>query len=169
MNAANLIFDDIGSGPAIILLHGFPFNRSMWRDQIEFLSGRGYHCIAPDLRGLGENKSDGEISTMEEMARDVAVLMDEFKINRAIIGGLSMGCYVAFEFVHLFPSRIEALVLAGARAEGADKAEKKLREQQARRVLEQGMTHAIDSILQSLLSPRTLAESRTWFHAYERW
>jgi pimeloyl-ACP methyl ester carboxylesterase len=150
--------NDLGDGPAVILLHGFPFNRSMWREQIDFLSARGYRVVAPDLRGLGENKSDGEIATMEDMARDVAALMDELKIDRAIIGGLSMGCYVAFEFIHLFPSRVEALVLAGARAEGADKAEKKSREQQAKRVLEQGMTHAIDSILQSLLSPRTLAE-----------
>jgi len=151
-------FSDNGSGSTVILLHGFPFNRSMWRGQIEFLSARGYRCVAPDLRGLGENKSDAEIATMEEMARDVAELMDELKIDRAIICGLSMGCYVAFEFAHMFPSRVEALVLAGARAEGADKAEKKSREQQAKRVREQGMTHAIDSISQSLLSPRTLAE-----------
>ncbi len=151
-------FDDLGTGSVVVLLHGFPFNRSMWREQIEFLSARGYRCIAPDLRGLGENKSYGEIATMEDMARDVAALMDELKINRAVICGLSMGCYVAFEFAHLFPSRVEALVLAGARAEGADKAEKKSREQQAKRVLEQGMTHAIDSILQSLLSRRTLTE-----------
>jgi len=150
--------NDLGDGPAVILLHGFPFNRSMWREQIDFLSARGYRVIAPDLRGLGENKSDGEIETMEDMARDVATLMDELKIDSAVIGGLSMGCYVAFEFIRLFPSRVQALVLAGGRAEGADKAEKKSREQQAQRVLEQGMTHAIDSILQSLLSPRTLAE-----------
>jgi pimeloyl-ACP methyl ester carboxylesterase len=151
-------FDDLGTGSAVVLLHGFPFNRSMWRKQVDFLSARGYRVVAPDLRGLGENKSDGEIATMDDMARDVAALMDELKIDSAIIGGLSMGCYVAFEFAHLFPSRVEALVLAGGRAEGADKAEKKSREQQAKRVIEQGMDHAIDSILQSLLSPRTLAE-----------
>jgi len=150
--------DDLGTGKAVVFLHGFPFNRSMWREQIEFLRAHGYRVVAPDLRGLGENRSDDEVATMEDMARDVAALMDELKIDRAIIGGLSMGCYVAFEFIHLFPSRVRALVLAGARAEGADKAEKKSREQQAKRVLEQGMTHAIDSILQSLLSPRTLAE-----------
>lgn len=130
----------------------------MWREQIEFLSAHGYRCIAPDLRGLGENRSANEINTMEEMASDVARLMDESQINRAVICGLSMGCYVAFDFIHLFPARVSALVLAGGRAEGADKAERQSREQQARRVVEQGMTHAIDSILKSLLSPRTLAD-----------
>jgi pimeloyl-ACP methyl ester carboxylesterase len=152
-----MYYDDVGSGATILFLHGFPFNRSMWRDQIEFLSARGYRCVAPDLRGLGEDKSVGEIATMEDMARDVAGLMDKLKIGRAIVCGLSMGCYVVFEFAHLFSSRVSALVLAGGRCAGPDKAEKQSREQQARRLLEQGMAHSIDSILQSLLAARTLA------------
>ena len=75
---------------AVVLLHGFPFNRSMWGEQIDFLSARGYRCVAPDLRGLGENKSANEVNPMDEMARDVATLMDELKIDQAIICGLSM-------------------------------------------------------------------------------
>lgn len=162
-----------GSEPAIVFLHGFPFNRSMWREQIEFLSARGYRCVAPDLRGLGENVAQTSVcdsstpdhrlksvplTTMEDMARDVATLFDELKIHQAVICGLSMGCYVAFEFVHLFPARVSALVLAGGRCEGPDKAEKQSREQQARQVLEQGFAPSVESILQSLLAPRTLAE-----------
>lgn len=156
--SASTIYEDVGTGPAIIFLHGFPFNRSMWREQLEFLSARGYRCVAPDLRGLGENKLSSDINTMADMARDVASLMDELKVDDAVIAGLSMGCYVAFDFVNQFPSRVRGLVLAGGRAEGPDKAEKQSREQQARRVLEKGMAHAVDSILQSLLSAKTLAE-----------
>ena len=151
-----MIYDDVGEGEALVFLHGFPFNRSMWREQIEFLSAHGYRCVAPDLRGLGENLSANEINTMEDMARDVAALMDELRIDRAIICGLSMGCYVAFEFIHQFPERVRALILAGARAEGPDKAEKQSREAQAKRVLEQGFAPSVESILESLLSPRTL-------------
>jgi pimeloyl-ACP methyl ester carboxylesterase len=163
-------FNDIGAGCAVIFLHGFPFNRSMWREQIEFLSARGYRCIAPDLRGLGEmsdklqfvaeaeRQAEACRTTMDDMARDVATLMDELKIDQAVICGLSMGCYVAFEFADLFPSRVSALVLAGARCEGPDKAEKQSREQQARRVLEQGFRPSVDNIIQSLLAPRTLSD-----------
>src|SRR5256885_16877339 len=89
---------------------------------------------------------------MDDMARDVATLLDELKIDQAVICGLSMGCYVAFEFAHLFPSRVSALVLAGGRCEGPDKAEKQSREQQAKRVLEQGFAPSVESILQSLLA-----------------
>lgn len=156
MSTSTSHFDDMGNGSAVVFLHGFPFNRSMWREQLEFFSTHGYRCIAPDLRGLGENQSANEINTMADMARDVCGLMDELKIESAIICGLSMGCYVVFEFVHLFPARARALVLAGGRAEGPDKAEKKSREQQAERVLAQGFAPSVESILQSLLSPRTI-------------
>src|SRR5437588_10694032 len=115
MISAPTPFNDIGNGCAVIFLHGFPFNRSMWRAQIDFLSAHGYRCVAPDLRGLGENKLASYVSTVDDMARDVGTLMDELKIDQAIICGLSMGCYVAFEFAHLFPSRVIAMVLAGGR------------------------------------------------------
>ena len=79
-----MAYDDIGSGPALILLHGYPFDRSMWREQIDFLSAQGYRVVAPDLRGMGETKATGEISTMADMARDVAALMDRVKIDQAV-------------------------------------------------------------------------------------
>ena len=153
-----IVYDDQGQGVSIILLHGFPFDRSMWREQIDFLSACGYRVIAPDLRGLGETKASGEISAMEDMARDVAALMDELKVERAVICGLSMGAYVAFEFIALFPTRVRALVLAGARAQAADDSERKTREQQAQRVLAEGMGFAVESILTNLLAPGTLTK-----------
>jgi pimeloyl-ACP methyl ester carboxylesterase len=151
-------FDDLGTGRAVVLLHGFPFNRSMWREQIEFLSARNFRVVAPDLRGLGDNKSDDEVTTMADMARDVAALMDRLKIDRATICGLSMGCYVAFEFLNLFPGRVEALVLCGPRAQGPDDAEKKSREEQAQRVLAEGMQFAVASISTNLLAQKTVTE-----------
>ena len=166
-----------GRGPAVILLHGFPFNRSMWRGQIEFLSAHDYRVVAPDLRGLGEmsgklqfvtdaagreTRRQAEayrtVATMEEMARDVAALMDQLKIDRAVICGLSMGCYVAFEFIHLFRSRVRALVLCGPRAQGPDDAEKKARADQAQRALAEGMQFAVASISRNLLAEATLRE-----------
>lgn len=166
-------FDDLGDGGAIVLLHGFPLNRSMWLEQIDFLSARGYRVIAPDLRGLGANvaqTSVGESSsedhrlksvplvTMEAMARDVAALMDELKIESAVICGLSMGCYVAFEFIQLFPSRVNALVLCGPRAQGPDEAERASREAQAQRVLHEGMNFAVESISKNLLAAATIKD-----------
>ena len=158
-------YDDFGQGPAIFLLHGFPFNRTMWREQTDFLSSRGFRVIAPDLRGLGANVTEAASdqglksvspATMDDMARDVAALMTELKIGKAIICGLSMGCYVAFEFLHLFRARVLALVLCGPRAQGPDEAEKASRETQAQRVLAEGMGFAVESISKTLLAQQTV-------------
>src|SRR5204863_9399820 len=118
----------------------------MWNEQAGYLTGRGYRVFAPDLRGLGDIRLDDEIATMDDMARDVATLVNESKTDRAIICGLSMGCYVAFEFVRLFPARVAALILCGPKAQGPDETERLNREAQALRVLAEGMEFAVESI-----------------------
>jgi pimeloyl-ACP methyl ester carboxylesterase len=177
MSTTELVYTDEGSGPAVILLHGYPFDRSMWRKQIDFLSAHGYRVVAPDLRGFGEMSdklqfvadADREperqaeayrtVTTMADMASDVAALIDELKIDQATICGLSMGGYVAFEFVHLFPTRVRALVLAGTRAPADNEQEKQAREQQAQRILAEGMSGIAEATLPKLMAPRTLAEN----------
>jgi pimeloyl-ACP methyl ester carboxylesterase len=158
MNRIGIASDDFGKGPAIVLLHGFPFDRSMWREQVEFLSASGYRVLASDLRGMGENKGGDVIATMDVMARDVSALMDQLSIDRAVICGLSMGGYVAFGFVHLFPSRVRALVLAGTRAPADNEQEKQAREQQAQKILAEGMSGIAEASLPKLLALRTRAE-----------
>jgi len=169
----DMAYTDRGSGPEIILLHGYPFDRSMWREQIDFLNSHGFRVLAPDLRGFGESvaptsicvSSDTDyrpesvpLSPMEDMARDVSALMDELKIDQAAICGLSMGGYVAFEFVHLFPTRARALILAGTRAPADNEQERQARLQQVEQMLAKGMGGVAEASLPRLLAPRTLAE-----------
>jgi pimeloyl-ACP methyl ester carboxylesterase len=174
----DLAYDDRGQGPTLVFLHGYPFNRAMWQGQIEFFSARGFRCVAPDLRGLGESsdklqaaesrplkretarqaEAHQTITTMQEMARDAALLMDALKIERAAICGLSMGSYVALEFIRLFGSRADALILAGARAQAADEDEQRSRQQQAEQALKNGITPVADVMLPKLFARRTLAE-----------
>jgi pimeloyl-ACP methyl ester carboxylesterase len=158
---------------AIILLHGYPFDRSMWREQIEFLSAHGYHVMAPDLRGFGETVTQTSVcesaelnhrlksvplTTMADMARDVAALMDTLEIDQATICGLSMGGYVAFEFVQLFPARVSSLVLAGTRAPADNEQEKQARLEQVEQMLAIGMNGIAEASVPKLLAQRTLAE-----------
>ena len=148
---------DTGIGEAVLLLHGFPFDKSMWEPQIGVLTNNGFRAVVPDFPGFGETSWSGETITMDEMACCCAALLDKLKIERAVICGLSMGSYVTFELAHLFPNRVSALVLAGARAGGPDEAERTSRDQQAKRALAEGMNFAIDSILNNMLAPGTLA------------
>jgi pimeloyl-ACP methyl ester carboxylesterase len=152
-----MAYDDQGTGPAVVLLHGYPFNRSMWREQAEALAAK-YRVITPDLRGLGETSVTDGPATMEEMARDVSALLDELRIGRVTLGGLSMGGYVALAFYRRFPLRVRSLVLADTRAR-ADTPEARLnREEQAVKILGQGMEAVAGDFLKKVLTARTLSD-----------
>lgn len=153
-----MAYVEVGQGPAVLFLHGYPFDKSMWSKQIDAITTSGFRAIAPDLPSLGETKSSSEVATMDEMARDVAGLLDELNVENAVICGLSMGGYVAFEFIHLFPERVRGLVLAGTRAPADNEQEKAGREQQVQTMLRAGMVPISIATLPKLLAQRTLAE-----------
>src|SRR5215204_3995679 len=149
-----MAYDDVGRGAAVVPLHGFPFDRSMWREQSQALSST-CRVVAPDLRGQGETSLGGVDVTMGEMAEDVASLLDALKVERAVLGGLSMGGYVAFEFFRRFPERVRALVLADTRPQADTDEARHAREGNAQRVLRGGMASLVDSMLPKLLSAAT--------------
>jgi pimeloyl-ACP methyl ester carboxylesterase len=155
-----LAYEASGEGLPVVLLHGFPFNRTLWREQVEALRER-YTVITLDLRGHGETPATtGDApATMEEMARDVSALLDELRIDvPVVLGGLSMGGYVALAFYRLFPERVRALLLADTRPH-ADTEEARLnRAETATRALREGMTTIADTMLPKLLAPATHAE-----------
>jgi 3-oxoadipate enol-lactonase len=110
-----LSFEMIGEGIPIILLHGYPLNRSIWKGVIPFLQDIS-NVVLPDLRGHGNSPvPEGEYS-METMAADVTALMDKMKIEQAIIVGHSMGGYVSLALARYYPERMLGLGLIGTQA-----------------------------------------------------
>ena len=153
-----MAYDDVGSGPVVLLLHGYPFNRSMWREQTEALQTANYRVITPDLRGHGETTATSETATMEEMARDVLALLDALEIERITLGGLSMGGYVALAFYRRFPLRTRALILADTRPQADTLDARRNREEQAQKILKEGMQSIAEDFLKKVLTPATLNE-----------
>lgn len=152
----DLAYDDKGSGPPIVLLHGFPFNRSIWDEQVAVLTDR-YRVITPDLRGMGETPLPADCaSEMTDMARDVAALLDQLEIRRVVIGGLSMGGYVAFAFYRLFPLRTRGLILADTRPQADTEEGRAIRLQQVERVKKGGMAGISEVLLEKLFSAKTV-------------
>jgi pimeloyl-ACP methyl ester carboxylesterase len=152
----NLAYDDSGSGSAVVLLHGYPFNRSLWAEQVDALK-HDSRVITPDLRGFGETDAS-ESSSMDQMADDVAKLMDALEIPSAIIGGLSMGGYVVLAFQKKYPERVKALVLADTRPQGDTDEAKKTRATQANQAKTQGMNGIADGMLPKLLTAETVSK-----------
>lgn len=104
------------SQPTLVLIHAFPFDSRMWDAQRAALAGE-FPIYTPDLPGFGGTpRLDGEELSMELAARFVERELDARKIARCVIGGLSMGGYVAFECWRLFPERITGMILADTKA-----------------------------------------------------
>src|SRR5262245_47186431 len=117
--AMQLAYTDEGPGAAVVLLHGFPLSRGMWTSQVEGI-GSIFRVIAPDLRGHGDSPAPEGVYTMDEMADDVIELLDALHLDiPVVIGGLSMGGYVALSIAARYPERLRALMLMDTRA-GAD-------------------------------------------------
>ncbi len=152
-----ITYDDVGMGSAVVLIHGYPFNRSLWTEQTEALTSR-FRVVTPDLRGFGESDASEGPATMNRMAQDVAKLMDHLGIDQAVIAGLSMGGYVALAFVKQFPSRVKALVLADTRAQADTEEGKQTRAQQAEKAMAEGMAGIADAMLPKLLTPETVSK-----------
>ena len=152
-----MTYTDTGVGRPVVLIHGYPFNRSLWNEQVAALSN-SYRIITPDLRGFGESDSSPGPATMNRMAQDVAQLLDHLEITRAVICGLSMGGYVALAFYKQFPSRVRALILADTRAQSDTEEGKQTRAQQAEKALSEGMAGIADAMLPKLLTPETVSK-----------
>lgn len=155
-----LAFDDYGPGPVVVLLHGFPLSRKMWGSQ-ESSVGSTYRVIAPDLRGHGETAAPDGVYTMDAMADDVIELLDAMQLREPlVVGGLSMGGYVALSLVLRYPERVRGLMLMDTRATADTPEAAKNREDLARTVeTSNSVGHVVDAMLPKLFAPKT-AERR---------
>ena len=108
-----LAFKDVGRGAPVVLIHAFPLSSKMWA---RLKSLEGVRLITPDLPGFAGSERQAKPS-IPEMAKEIARLLDSLKLAEPVIlGGLSMGGYVAFEFLRQFPGRVRGLGLFSTRA-----------------------------------------------------
>ncbi|BBO36002.1 alpha/beta fold hydrolase [Lacipirellula parvula] len=120
VEGVRLACEDVGSGPPIVLLHGFPLDHTMWNAQIAALQSH-FRVIAPDLRGFGDSHlADGDAENgvgMERYAADVIALLDWLQISEPVVlAGLSMGGYIGWQAVLRWPERIRGLIPCDTRA-----------------------------------------------------
>lgn len=111
VNNIHMSYDDIGEGKIpVIFLHGYPFDKTMWRLQLEALKSSN-RVIACDIRGFGASKNEESSFSIDLFADDLIKFMDKLTIDKAVICGLSMGGFIALNALKRFPSRFEALIL----------------------------------------------------------
>jgi len=150
IDGASIEYEVRGEGPAVLLLHAFPLGLFMWDAQAEALSPT-HRVVRFDARGFGGSAAGEGPLTMERIADDGAFLLDHLGIEKAVVGGCSMGGYAAFAFVRRHPQRLAGLVLQDTRA-GGDPAEAKAnRATLAAKVLAEGAPAAVEAFLPKLV------------------
>lgn len=156
-----LSYLDQGVGPVLLLVHGFPLDHTLWREQMEPLS-RSLRLIVPDLRGFGHSPlptPPPEQWAMADHARDLVELLDHLKIQEPVaVCGLSMGGYITLALWKHWPQRVGRLLLVHTRAIADSEEVRRTRQQQAAVVLASGIGMIVEGILPRLLHPETLAQ-----------
>jgi YbgC/YbaW family acyl-CoA thioester hydrolase len=153
VNGVSLAVEVRGEGPAVLFVHGYPLDRTIWREQIEALEG--YRRIAPDLRGMGQSDAPDLGYAMSTYAADLAALLDALAVDDVVLCGLSMGGYVSFEFLRRWRHRVRGLVLMDTRAEADGMEARRARDAAAAAARESGAGAIAEAMLPKLLGPGT--------------
>jgi YbgC/YbaW family acyl-CoA thioester hydrolase len=157
VNGVSLAVEVRGEGPAVLFIHGYPLDRSIWVHQMAALDG--WCRIAPDLRGMGQSDAPDLGYSMETYAADLAALLDLLGLEDVVLVGLSMGGYVAFEFLRRWRDRVRGLVLVDTRAEADTADAKRSRDAAAATAREDGAEAIAEAMLPKVLGASTLAGS----------
>lgn len=165
----NLAYDDVGTGPAVLLIHGFPLNRQMWQPQLKPIADAGYRVIAPDLRGFGASDAPAGGYSMDRFADDVIALLDALKIDKAVVGGMSMGGYILMNLMERYPDRVRAACFIATRSNADDEAGRERRKAMAAEAERLGANPIIKIFAELLFaaetsqtSPELIARVTSW-------
>lgn len=155
VNGVQVAYRDEGAGEAVVFLHAFPLNQTMWDEQVAALS-RNYRVITCDWRGFGASDVGDAGATMDIFADDLAALLNELQIERATICGLSMGGYAAFAFYRKYANRVKALLLADTRATADTEEGKQGRYEMAELARKSGAEALVEPMMPKLLGATSL-------------
>jgi len=144
-------YDDRGKGNAIVLLHGFLENQTMWQDLVPELSKK-YRVITIDLLGHGETECLGYVHSMEDNAEAVQAVLSKLRIRKAVFVGHSMGGYVALALAELYPASVKGLVLQNSTSK-ADSEERKVNRDRAIKAVKKDYIGFVRLSIANLFNP----------------
>ncbi|GHH55653.1 alpha/beta fold hydrolase [Lentzea cavernae] len=158
VNGITIGYDDQGAGDdVLVLVHGHPFDRTMWHPQVEHFVSAGWRVIAADLRGYGETTVVPGTTPLHVFASDIAGLLDHLGVERFVLGGLSMGGQIVLECARTFPGRLRGLVLADTFAQAETEQGRRTRNDMADRLLREGMSGYATEVRWKMVAPHNQA------------
>ena len=151
-------YKDVGSGLPVVLLHAFPFDHELWTPQLQSLAEAGARVLTPDLPEFGQTTPGSEVFSIDRAADVIADFLEGIGIDKAVIGGLSMGGYIAMAFARRHPHRLRGLILADTKAAPDDAQGKANRDRMIADVKAGGSAVAAEALLPKLLCDQTRAQ-----------
>jgi pimeloyl-ACP methyl ester carboxylesterase len=143
-------FTEDGKGTAVVLLHGFLENKTMWDKYVSALS-KNHRVITIDLLGHGETECLGYVHTMEDQADMIFAVLISLRIRKIVLVGHSMGGYVALAFAELYPDNVKGLFLLNSTSR-ADSDERKINRDRAIKAVKQNHTNFVRISISNLFS-----------------
>jgi 3-oxoadipate enol-lactonase len=147
-------YEEKGTGPAIVLVHGFPMDHRIWLEQLAGL-GKSFRVIAVDLKGFGKSRSN-EAFTIDSMADDLVQFMDQIQATPCVLAGLSMGGYIALSVAARHPQALRGLVIVSSKAEADTQQGREGRQKTAELAQKSGSKPVGEQMLPKVLSEQTM-------------
>jgi pimeloyl-ACP methyl ester carboxylesterase len=166
---------ELGDGPVLLLLHAFPCDGRMWEPQMRAAAEAGWRVLVPDLPGFGDSAlldADPDLDAVADALLDV---IDERDIERAVVGGVSMGGYLAMALIRKRPSLLAGIALCGTKASADSDEARANRERLAGmfdatpgdtlRILEQAVLPGLLGDTSRQQRPDVVARVRSWLES----
>jgi pimeloyl-ACP methyl ester carboxylesterase len=153
VNGTNIASHEAGHGLPLVLVHGFPLDSRVWQAQVHDLSSVS-RVITPDLRGFGQSTGGGAF-TIQSLADDLYILLTQLHALPCVLGGLSMGGYVALAYERQYPSTLRGLMLIETRASADEPDARASRDAMIELARTQGSAAVAEKMMPKMLAPGT--------------
>jgi len=149
----------------IILIHGFPYDHTMWKNQIQSLQA-DYHIVTFDIRGLGESLTSDYHLTMEDLVDDLFTIIKKNKLEKPILCGLSMGGYIAFRAVERDEDKFKALIILDSKTEADNNVARLKRANGINKIKREGLDKYLKETMPLTYAKSTLENSPKLFNKF---
>jgi len=160
VNNIKISYNDVGIGKIpVVFLHGFPFNKSMWDNQLETFK-ETHRFISLDFRSFGQSTNDDSLLSVDLLADDLIQFLNALNFKRVIICGLSMGGFVALNAIKRFPERFAALILCDTNCVADTSKQKEKRAETIKVIEKNGISKFAAMFLDSLFHDDTYSSKK---------
>lgn len=157
-----------GTNIPLIFIHGFPFNKDMWNDQVSALKDK-YRVITYDVRGHGNSSSGNETFSVRLFAEDLIALMDYLEIGKAVVCGLSMGGYILLTALENQLHRFAGIILADTQCIADSLEVKAARKKAIESVRTNGIETYAEENVKKLLTPQSISARSSRARRVKSW